>query len=225
MAEATITLATRLKRSFVIKLGCKVKPVPLARCWVSCLPGKGKSEIATAAEWQATGWIEFVSVLDHEGVVSVGVVRVVDSVGVSSTEGLTKGVKSKSSGCVVCWEGASVCVVVVVVGTLTVLKSDMATTCLTRDSSVCIRSSSARFSEMSLSISDEGAGWYTEGSSLMTSDSGSVCRGATDDKLTPALTIDGGIPRSPASERTLCSGVAWRRLEVEVDGDSVNWGV
>jgi hypothetical protein len=218
-----MTLATKLRRSLVIKLGCKIKPVPFARCWASPLPGKDKSEIATAAEWQAMGWFEFVSVLDHEGVVSDsdGVVWVVDSSDVSSTVGLTKEVKSNVSGCDVCWGGANVCCVVVD-GTLTVLKSDMATTCLTRDSSVCIRSSSARFSEMSLSISEEGVVCWKMGSCLTTDSSGSIKRGATDDMLTPALTIEGGIPRSPASERTFCSGVAWRRLDIEEDGDEVS---
>ena len=65
-----MTLATKLRRSLVIKLGCKLKPVPFARCWASPLSLKDKSEIATAAEWQAMGWIEFVSVLGHKGVVS-----------------------------------------------------------------------------------------------------------------------------------------------------------
>lgn len=97
----------------------------------------------------------------------------------------------------------------------------MATTCLTRDSSVCIRSDNARFSKMSLSISEEGAECWTIGSSFTTNISVSDERGATDDMLTPALIIDGGIPRSPASESTFCSGVAWRRLDVDVDGEQV----
>ena len=92
---------------------------------------------------------------------------------VSSTVGLTKELKSNVSFLVVCsGSGASVCCVVVVgMETLTVLKFDMATTCLTSSSSVCIRSERARFSKISRSISEDGTSWCIVGSSLSTGSS------------------------------------------------------
>jgi hypothetical protein len=82
------------------------------------------------------------------------------------------------------------------------LKFETATTCFRTFSRRATRSESALFSESRRSISDEGI--EVVGSCLTTMLDGG---GATDDRLTPELTMVGGMPSSPARLRTVCSGV------------------
>lgn len=61
--------------------------------------------------------------------------------------------------------------------------------------------------------------------SCLTSTSASWGGGATDDRLTPELTIWGGMPSSPASVKTFCSGDVSREEDEEdavLDGVSLD---
>lgn len=95
---------------------------------------------------------------------------------------------------------------------------DSATTCLTRFSSRLTRSLKATFSSRRLAKSGSlvwGTSESGEGASMMGFTSTSAGGGATLARLTPfdELTISGGMPRSFASERTLCAGEASRSAE------------
>lgn len=88
------------------------------------------------------------------------------------------------------------------------LKLETATTCLSTFSRMATRSERALFSESRRSSSDEGTD--VAGSCLTATLEGG---GATEDRLTPELTMAGGMPSSPARLRTVCSGVEWRNSE------------
>lgn len=64
-----------------------------------------------------------------------------------------------------------------------------------------------------------------EMNSCLTSTSASGGGGATDERLTPELTIWGGMPSSPARVNTVCSGDVSRgvdAVETDFEGDSLD---